>query len=1532
MATAAIVVSGCATCVPLNPLLARDERRRLLAALAPAAIVTGADVDAASLRSDIGPGTAVMPIGALAPGDSPPASPGDRAPAEDSARAEPGHVAFVLPTSGTSGRAKLVTLSQRNIACSAQQTAGWLELSPTDRLLLPLPLHHAHGLLSGLTVSIWSGSCVICAHDVLPRRLLELLRELEPTWCTAVPAVYVALLGEARRRGVERHDSMLRLVRSASAPLAARTLEALERLFGVPVIESYGMTEATSQIASNPLPPRACKPGSVGLPVGVDVSVRDCEGRELGPSAVGELWLRGPSIASSYLNDEPVATVDESGWLRTGDDGYLDEERYLYVLGRRHDMINRGGEKVAPREIEDVMHRHPAVERAIAFGVPSPRLGEEVGLVVQPRPSAVVSPAELRRFARDRLTPFKVPKWVRVVSEIDTGPFGKPNRADLMCRFGPDLCVGDREVDHGHRYLALERHVAERWEFILDVPHVDRTDNFFLLGGDSLAAAELFADLEADLALELSVDSLLLHPTVEEFTEHLLRQRPAARTCPSEVGEDDADADADALSFAQRRLLVLDALDGFGNLYQTCDVIEVDDYLDVEALRAAFAALVGRHEILRSRIVDTPRGPGLGAAPGGQIPFQVITLDALEQDERSEVRRLVLEGRRQPQGPGPSALLSLTVLRARADYLLLDVHHCLADAWSLRLLWRELEAHYRSAIAPDGGLYAPLSSLPTTDYQSCVRAERQWLGGAEAVRAREYWATRLEGASAPPLRLAGSSPSSKSSAGARVRIRLDREVTQRLRELAAQSGTTPYVVLHTALKCLLARLTRCTDVTVGTLFANRVPEAHDVIGPFANTVALRTDLGGDPSFRDAVRRVHATTSEAGGHGRLPFEEVLEAARRTGHARRDPLFRVLHIHQGEHRRVRAFAGCAARQLELDPSVVREGLGIETAILDNEVDICLDYRLDQHGEAAIRRLGIHYRTLLLGALAAPMARLSALPLLTDAEREEELAAARPIAGRTWCVSEDIGLALGRALSRHAGRAAASDRRGTIEYASLDVASGAAAAALAALGAGEEDLIGIVANRGVELLITVVGVLRAGAAVLLIEPRLLDAPARWRHTITVSEPKLLIAGEPHLRPVRELCRTEAQPMQVVAIAALRDGESRPPRALVEPIPSRLAYAIFTSGSTGTPKGVLLENAGLVNHLRVMIVQLELGPSDVVAQSAPHGFDVCFWQLLAPLLCGARVQVIDDEVARDPEALLDAVQHHGITVLEVVPSVLSGMVEALRRRGSRGRPGGLRWMISTGEPLVRELAEAWLAACPGVPLMNAYGPAECCDDVSTFVVDRGPVPGDETVPIGAPVQGSRLYVLDEALAFVPRGVPGELFVGGICVGRGYAGDALATARSFLPDPFTGAPDARMYRTGDLVRRLLDGSLEYLGRIDEQVKVRGHRLELEEVDHALRACPEIVDAAVAVERDMLVAYLVTAPNEREVSRAQLRDHLRARLLSWMIPTRFVRVDALSQSPAGKVDRSALAACHGVALPDRVEAAAPASDTESTLR
>ncbi len=1076
-----------------------------------------------------------------------------------------------------------------------------------------------------------------------------------------------------------------------------------------------------------------------------------------------------------------------------------------------------------------------------------------------------------------------------------------------------------------------EEALAWIWGELLGLDRVGAHDNFFDLGGHSLLATQMGSQIRSVLGIELPLQSIFDAPTVASLAREIsaARQSSAGPALPPLVPL--PRAGSLPLSFSQERMWFLHQLDPGGSAYNLLQAVRLSGALDVAALARCFAELRGRHESLRTAFrVEDGRPVQVVMPPASSLPLiDLAGLPAAARD--GESRRLATGHQALPFDLSHGSLLRTALLRLGAGEhaLLVTMHHIVSDGWSFGVLVRDVAALYRAFTA---GEPSPLPELPL-QYPDFALWQRQALAGETLEAETAWWRRRLAG-EPPALRL----PADRRRAEAHgfqvagESLELPAELVSALRQLSRRQSASLYMTLLAAWKVLLARLTAEEDVLVGAPIANRNrAEVEGLIGFFLNTLLLRDDLAGNPSFGELLERVRESTLGAFSHQDLPLEMVLQAA----HPERDPArtspFQIMFLLQNLPVRELAVAGLTFSVLEAEQRIADLGTAIFEAGLtlverpdDGGVLASLTYNGLLFDPASMSRLLARFERLLAAAAADPDRRLWSYDLLGEGERREILAwgAASPAPAGPF---EPVHRAFERRAAAApealavvaAGTAAGMAGERRLTYGELDSRSNRLAHRLRALGVGLETAVGVAVERSPEMLVALFGVLKAGGVAVPLDPSY--PPERRGYILEDAGARVVLTAE------------------AVAGACAGDGPDGPLE--IEVGAENLAYLIYTSGSTGRPKGVMVRHGALAGYVAAFRDEHRLGPEDRVLQFASVSFDTSAEEIYPCLTSGAALVLRDDAMLASTPDFLRLCGEHRVSVLDLPTAFWHEMVSRLAEEPA-ALPETLRLIVLGGERALPERLAAWHRLGGGigagaVRVVNTYGPTE-----TTIVATRRELPASLAirgeVPIGRPVAGARAYVADPFLELAPAGVAGELCVGGSGLARGYLGRPDLTAERFVPDPWAAEPGARLYRTGDLVRLLPTDDLEFLGRVDDQVKIRGFRVELREVEAALALHPAVAEAVVAAREDVpgdrrLAAYVVPRDAAAQPSTAELRAFLKERLPDYMIPAAFVALEALPLTPSGKVDRRALPAPGGAQAEREGDFVAPRTAAEETV-
>jgi len=902
MAVAFLAVAASAVCAPINPACGAEELDRLFADLHPRALITQAGADSAARHAARLHDVPVIELSTAVTGEAGLFTlTGERGRPHSDEPISPGSVALLLPTSGTTSRPKLVPLTHFNICTSAYASVAAFALGEADRCLNVMPLYYGLPLNGTVLASLAAGASVICTPGCDVTRFFGWLADFRPTWCAAVPTMLQAILAQARLIGGRVADCPLRFIRTATAPLPRAISTELEEIFGAPVINFYGMTETSSApIAVNPLPPRKRKSGSAGMPLWLDVAIMGEGGVFLPRGETGQVVVRGATVMSGY-EGAPLANqaAFAGDWFKTGDNGFFDDDGYLFLVGRSQEIINRGGEKLAPQEVDEVLLEHPAVAEAATFAVPHKTLGEDVASAVVLRPNRTATARDIRRFVIGRLADFKVPSQVHIVTEIPKGPTGKVQRVSLAARLGLSS-ASSQSRDFVAPRTKLETALVRHWTEILRVERIGIHDNFFEAGGDSLLATDVLSHVYAIAGVEFDVWRFFEGPTVAEVADQVEKLIGAGRapTPSSAIVPLPRENGVVPASFAQERLwklqLALPDIPFANVLYP----LRLTSFLDAAILEQSINEIVRRHEILRTTLSEIDGRCVQIIAPQLAVPLEFHDLGMLPGSKRETTGHQLVQEEALHSfdlAKGPLMRTCLVRLAEQEHLLLVSMHGAICDGWSLGVFVNELVAIYDAFAAGNPSPLAP----PVIQYADFTRWQRRWESHPEIAAQLAYWREQLRDP-LPATAFARTRPKRRIDdfLTARRDVALPASLAASATRWSHEEGGTLFMALVAALKILLHRHLDHDDIRVATNVANRSRAGTEaLIGPLVNTVILRTNLGGNPTAREVLRRVRATILAAFAHQDLPFEELVRALERERRRKSQALANSMILLQG-----------------------------------------------------------------------------------------------------------------------------------------------------------------------------------------------------------------------------------------------------------------------------------------------------------------------------------------------------------------------------------------------------------------------------------------------------------------------------------------------------------------------------------------------------------------------------------------------------------------------------------------------------------
>jgi amino acid adenylation domain-containing protein len=1401
-------------------------------------------------------------------------------------------------------------------ASFAQQSMWFLDqLHPGSQLVVAQP--GLHGDSRYLVKTIWENS--ITAIHFVPSTLSAFLEDKDAARCSCLRTVIC--IGKAL------------------------PVQLQERFFavlpGAELHNLYGPTEAAVVVTC-----WKCKSESDEriVPIGWPIANRqmyifDRAMQPVPTGVIGELHIAGVQVARGYLG-RPSLTAEKfvpnpfgKGRLyKTGDLGRCRADGAIEFLGRIDDQVKLRGFRIELGEVESVLSQHESVNECAVL-VKEDRLGDEplTGYVVAR--NEVSSDSDWQKYGNNhlgakmnrQLAPLlgsylqaKLPGYMvpSVFLFLDKLPLTSSGKLDRRALPAP----GRMDEPFVEPNTLLQQKIAHIWESVLGVERVGTSDDFFELGGHSLTALRLANQLSGLVGDHVPVALVFQAPTVAQLTEHLEAHHIAG--CKGQHAGDKSGSESPTLqsdsasvrkdtigilprvlqklesaeevfvfptSFAQQSLWLLDQFQPQSCDYNIPFAYRIIGELNVSALARSFSFLVHRHEVLRTTIRVLDGQPMQCVAPPRHVTLPVTDLRELEPAERvSRAQRIIDDQAWIPFDLAEGPLMRTKLLRTddQEHVLIVNFHHVIYDNWSHEILMRELLAAYEAS-AEDRKPNLPELRIQYADYAQWQRDLRNTNRSEEQL---QYWRGQLSDLPALQLPTDRRGPQTQTASAANEFFQLPLQLTHAIKNLGESERATLFMTMLAAFQILLSRYTGQEDIVVGSPITNRNhAEAEPLIGLFVNTLVLRTSLDGDPGFREILGRIRETTLKAYQNQDLPFESIVEALAPRRELSRNPLYQVMFNLLRDRPDSYALPGLSFHRIEIEDRSAL--LDLTMTLFDSDAGLCgyINYNAALFEAETVQHMVRHFRELLEGIAADPESRISELPLLRPAERDQLLIewndTRRDFPGNV-CLHELIETQVERTPN---AIALISDNE-PLTYGELNRRANRLAYRLRELGVGAEVAVGIFGERSVETIVGLLATLKAGGAYF---PLGLNYPvARLALMLEETRPRVVLAQRDL---AAKLPKYEGQIVCLDEDFSAADDANLSSAVQAE----NLAYVLYTSGSTGEPKGVMITHRCACNRLLWVQEKFQLTPGDCMMLKAPLTFDVSISELFWPLIAGARLVVARPGLEGDSRYLLETICKNGVTTLEFVPAILAAFLEEKEVE----RCLSLRRVIAGGEELSSELQERFFAALPHAELHNSYGPTETTIDVTFWKCARGL--GNIKPPIGRPIANTQAYILDQSMRPVLVGATGQLHIGGAQVARGYLARPATTAERFVPNPFG---PGRLYKTGDLARWLPNGVIEYVGRIDQQVKIRGVRIEPGEIEAVLRQHPEVREAVAVVHKDpsgdkRLLAYV--AGDLSALNGTILRDFLKTKLPEFMLPD-IVTAQKLPLNAHGKIDRRAL--------------------------
>ncbi|MEA2174839.1 MAG: hypothetical protein QOD00_2431 [Blastocatellia bacterium] len=1459
--------------------------------------------------------------------------PGEPSGISPQAKISPRDLAYISFTSGTTGKPKGIMGLHGSLTHFLPWLRKTFKLSESDRFSMLSGLSH-DPLHRDIFTPLQLGAA-ICIPDAADfeaaGRLAAWMSEAQVSIAHLTPAMG-QLLTERVPWANPRDMPSLRFAFFIGDVLTRRDVSRLRELApSVTCVNFYGSTETQRAvgyfivpdnfIASPPAPgqdeavPERASRGTPKeiIPVGrgiedVQLLVLNDARQMAGIGEACEIYLRSPHIARGYAGDEALTherflvnpfTQAVDDWLyKTGDLGRYLADGNVEPLGRLDNQVKIRGFRVEPGEIEATLAAFPGIREALVLArqsaVGDKQLVAYLACAEERQPDA----AELRVFLKERLPEYMTPTRFLMLKRLPHTPNGKVDRKALaliqLNQPSPEGAFQNPRTEVEERLLTV-------WAGVLGRRQVSIHDDFFNLGGHSLLAAQLVSRIRHLFSIELPLRALFEAPTVSglaERVERAISAKHGLRAAPIHPVSRETNL---PLSYAQQRMWILHQLDPDGAAYNIHAAVHLTGTLDVTALKGTLDEIIRRHEILRTVFQAVDELPVQVISASHELKMPLVDLSNLSGDElEREVHLLAREDSLKPFDLATGPLLRVTLLKLEAleHVVLLTMHHIISDGWSIGVLTREVGAIYAGLRANQA---SPLSELPI-QYADFADWQRKWLRGEVLETELSYWKKQLAGMPALELPFDRARPAVQSFRGARQTVILPQKMTDDLLALSRRQGVTLFMTLLAAFQTLLYRYTGQRDISIGTPIAHRHhEELEGLIGFFVNTLVLRADLSNNLTFVELLNRTREVALEAYAHQNLPFEQLVDELQPERNMSLNPMFQVGMVLQNAPAPPLHLPGLTLKTLEIQTTTAIFDLNLLMREGQDGLMCSLEYSTDLFDATTITRMLDNFRTLLESVLVTPGERLDALSLLTEAEREQVLT--RWNSTRADYTQELNLVQLFEAqVERTPDKTAIIFEDEMLTYQELNLRANQVASYLRDFGVGPEALVGICVERSIEMVLGVLGVLKAGGAYVPLDRAYPKERLAYMLEDTQA-PVLLTQG--HLLPGLPQYDGKVVLLDADWHHIARHSADNWPAPVAN---SNIAYVTYTSGSTGKPKGIAMPHRPLINLLTWMCRQTQLPPGARTLQFASLSFDVSFQDMFSTWLSGGAVVLIREESRRDIAGLARLITKQGIHRLFIPAVALQQLAEGFCTGEDFYAP--LLKVIAGSEQLqLTRAISRMFTELKGCSLHNEYGPSEA-HVVTALALPASPASWPERPPIGRPISNIQIYVLDNRMEPVPIGVTGELYIGGDGLARGYLNSPDLTADKFIPNPYALETGARLYKTGDLARWLVDGNLEFLGRLDHQVKIRGFRIELGEVEAVLGQHPSVREMVVIAREETsgskrLVAYLVperdTAPTVRE-----LRGFLLEKLPDYMIPSAFVTLSALPLTPNGKVDRKAL--------------------------
>jgi amino acid adenylation domain-containing protein len=1429
----------------------------------------------------------------------------------------PENLAYIIYTSGSTGRPKGTLLQHRSAVNTSLFIGKNFGILAGKRILQFASLGFDASVAEIFSAMLNGASLHLISRETMlsDTALPQLMRD-EAITAVILPPSVLSIISDENLPDLE-------VVGSAGEACSREIVSRWQE--GRHFVNGYGPTESTVSATIHHIDNEQAVPLNIPIGYPMDNAQVYILDKNLNPQPVGvpgELHIAGVGLARGYL-DRPDLTADKfipnpfsseagSRMYKSGDLVRTLPDGKLEFLGRIDFQVKIRGFRIELGEIESVLRDYSEIRDVVVLVREDTPGNKILASYYIPAEGAQPQVSQIQEFLKEQLPEYMAPSVLISMESFPLTSSGKINRKVFPA---PDQSNIERAQEYTAPRNQTEEILCGIWSQILKIEKVGVNDNFFDLGGHSLLATQLMSRIRDAFEVELPLREFFETPTITSLAMEIEKARMKDQTLtapPLEPVSRDGDLQ---LSFAQQRLWFLDQLAPNNAFYNIPGAIRLNGELNIQALEKSVHEIVIRHESLRTTFSSVKGKPVQVIHPELTINIEKTDISHLSDDEQdSQSKRLATDEAQKPFDleKGPLVRVQLIKLQDTDHVVMFTMHHIISDGWSIGVLIEEIAALYN---AFNNDQDSPLPDLPV-QYVDFSAWQRQWLQGEILEKQISFWKDQL-GVNPPVLELPTDfpRPSIQTFNGNTLSMTFPEDLSQRLKEYSQKQGVTLFMTLLAAFQSLLHRYSGQDDILTGSPIANRThSETERLIGFFVNTLVLKSNFSDNPDFRTLLKRVRETTLGAYAHQDLPFEQLVEALQPDRDMSHSPLFQAAFILQNVPIGALELPGLTMSPVEAERGTAKYDLTLTTAETAHGIECHLEYNTDLFEAETIERMHQHYKILIEGILADHKQKISSLPLMTDNEIQKILIDWNQ-SQRAYPSNHTVHQMFEEWVEKQPQAAAVQFDSEQLTYEQLNQRANQLAHYLKVRGVDADKPVGICMHRSVDAPVSILGILKAGGAFLCIDP---TYPAeRIDYMLKDSGISALLTHEAVLNALPE-CSAQVICLDRDRGKILNQSNKN---LISNTIADNLAYIIYTSGSTGKPKGTMLPHRGLCNLSKAQQKAFDIKTNSRILQFAPLSFDASVWETVMALLNGATLTLADQEMLSSGQGLIEIFRKNKINAVTLPPSVLAVVPQ-------EPLPD-LRTIVTAGEKCTSDLISRW---ADGRQFVNAYGPTETTVCASMFETNSNDM---QAPPIGKPIDNFQLYVLDKNGRAVPVGVPGELHIGGVGLARGYLNRPGLTAEKFVPDPFSKISGSRLYRSGDLARFLPGGNIEFLGRIDYQVKVRGFRIELGEIEAALGELDAVHDVVVLARENVagdkrLVAYLAS-DNGDKLDTASMRVHLKERLPEYMIPSAFVVLEAMPLTPSGKVDRKALPAPEFSRDDLAVEYAAPRNETEEKL-